>query len=71
MTEPTYKQHKILESVNESMRGLYRNKSDEDMDELYELSRGGYLDSLVVMGGPYEWRFVLTEKAQKYLTTTP
>jgi len=69
MQEPTFKQHKILEAINEQGQELMTGK--EDNIQLYwELVRSGYLKNLCILGGSYEWKFKLTEQAERYLEST-
>ena len=65
MEEPTFKQHKKLQEANEM--DLMRTGKEDDIDLIYELVRGGYMNNLVMLGGAYEWRFVITEKGEEYL----
>ena len=70
MEEPTFKQHKVLESINEQGGSEYMTGKEDNIELYWELVRGSYLNNLVVMSGIFEWRFVLTEQAETYLETT-
>lgn len=64
--EPTHKQHKILQTIN-AMGCMYRTGKEHDIELYWELVRAGYLKNLVTLSGMYEWKFILTEIAEKYL----
>lgn len=66
MQEPTFKQHKILEKIA-SVGTLFRKGDEDDIDDIYELVRAGYVKNLVCMSGGYDWKFINTEKADEYL----
>ena len=67
--EPTHRQHKVLENIYH--QGSEYMSGKEDNIELYwELTRGGYLNNLVMMSGMFDWKFVLTDKAEEYLEDT-
>lgn len=66
MTEPTYKEHKKLDEINEDFEQTGRHGNEDDIDMLYSLVRKGYLRALVSMGA-YNWVFILTQKADDYL----
>ena len=68
MGEPTYRQHQILEKV-QTVDEIYRMGNEPDMDNIWELVRGGYLQNLVCVGGGYDWKFILTEQAEQYLSS--
>lgn len=55
--EPTYKQHKILESIPEEGREF--DNCDLTNDH-WELVRGGYVNNLVSFS--HDWTFKITEK---------
>lgn len=66
MSEPTYKQHKILENIDTN--GCVYATGEEDNIELYwELVRSGYLKNLAIVGGIADWKFILAEKGEAYL----
>ena len=67
MTEPTFKQHKILEKISVT-DGIYRKGDEQDIEEIWVLVRAGYVRNLVNMGGQYDWKFILTDKGDKYLS---
>lgn len=69
MNEPTHRQHQILETVDALGKSCYKMGDESDMESYWELVRAGYLQNLVVIGGPYEWKFILTDKAKEYLST--
>ena len=64
MTEPTYRQHQILNTVREQ-GGSILMREDADLEQHWVLVRAGYLQNLVVL--PSGWRFRLTEEAEQYL----
>lgn len=66
MSEPTYKQHKILVSIQGTM-GAFLKDNHENIDMYWELVRSGFLKNLIVMSGEFNWRFILTDKAEEYL----
>jgi hypothetical protein len=66
MEEPTHKQHKILQEVQEKTAIGMIGKED-DIELYWELVRGGFLRNLVNMSGPNNWTFMLSDKAEKYL----
>ena len=66
MTEPTYKQHKILEDV-EAHDGVRMTGKEYNIELYWQLVRSGYLKNLVTLTGIYEWKFILTEEAEEYL----
>ena len=67
MTEPTYKQYKILKEINENSRQGFNN---EDLTENHwGLVRTGYVRNLVSLG-VYQWVFELTEKGIEFLEKT-
>ena len=69
MTEPTHRQHLILEGFSSGQTNNYKNDSDDDMEDIWELVRAGYLKNLMLLGGNADWKFILTEKAVEYLDT--
>jgi hypothetical protein len=64
--KPTYNQHKILESIKQD-GPMAMTGEEEDMEEYWELVRNDYLKNLALMMGKYEWKFILTSRAQEYL----
>lgn len=65
MTEPTYRQHKLLEGIQSFGGKVYIKDSDEKkLDMYWELVRVGYLKNLAGVSG---WTFVVTEQAEEYL----
>ena len=66
MKEPSFKQHKLLETVKEN-GGSIRTTETEDLNLHWELVRGGYLRNIVCLSGG--WRFDLTDEAEQYLST--
>ena len=66
MEEPTYKEHKKLEEINEEGRQTGRYGDEDDIDMLYSLVHKGYLKNLVSMGA-YDWIFKLTPAGDEYL----
>ncbi len=64
--KPTYEQHKILMSIKGS-DGAYMDNNHKNIDMYWDLVGSGYLQNLVLVGGHYDWRFILTPKAEKYL----
>jgi hypothetical protein len=67
MTEPTHRQHLILEGLNNGEISSRKNNDDTDMELIWELVRGGYLNNFALLGGNADWRFSLTDKADSYL----
>lgn len=67
MAEPTHRQHLILEGLKQGSVRDRRNNNDADIDLFWQLVRSGYLDNFALLGGIADWRFSLTEKADKYL----
>lgn len=66
MSEPTFRQHRILEFV-EASGAVGATGKEDNIDQYWELVRAGYLNNLVPLTGPYEWTFKLTPKAEDYL----
>lgn len=60
--EPTYKQFKILEDLNESGRKGFNNPTDDH----WELVRNKYIKNFVSFG-KYLWIFEITEQGIDYL----
>ena len=67
MEEPTFKQHKILEKISIT-DGIYRKGDEPDVEDIYVMVRAGYVKNLVCMGGKHEWKFIITEQGEKYLS---
>ena len=68
MEEPTHKQFKILKEIeNEGDHSIMKYSNDPDINEYWELVCNGYLRNLCVIFGAFDWRFKLTNKAEKYL----
>ena len=67
MTEPTYRQHLLLEGLNSGKISERRDNNDSDIEMFWELVRAGYLDNFALLGGNADWRFSLTTKALDYL----
>jgi hypothetical protein len=66
MEEPTYKQHKILEKV-QGKTAIEMTGKEDNIELYWELVRGGFLRNLINMSGPYNWTFMLSDKAEEYL----
>ena len=69
MTEPTHRQHLILQGLQSGQISKYKKDSDDDMEDIWELVRAGYLKNFVLLGGSADWNFNLTQKAIEYLNT--
>jgi hypothetical protein len=67
MSEPTFRQHKILEKIA-VVDEVYRTGKEDDIELYWELVRAGYLKNLVNITGPYDWTFRITEQAEDYLS---
>lgn len=64
MTEPTYKQFKILKELSDHGRQGFNN--DDLTDDHWELVRKGYVKNFVSLG-VYSWIFEITQKGMDYV----
>lgn len=64
MAEPTHKQFKILEELNEQGRQGFNDS--ELTDDHWELVRSGYVKNFVSLG-VYSWVFEITQKGTDYI----
>lgn len=54
--------------LNNVSNGIFKKNSDNDMDSYWKLVRGGYLKNLASIGRrDIDWKFVLTDKGEKFL----
>ena len=66
MSEPTYRQHKLLEAIHKN-GGYIKTTETENLENHWELVRSAYLKNIALI--PSGWRFSLTSKATEYLSS--
>jgi len=68
MSEPTYKQHKILEFVqNEVTYNVLDDESDPKEEDIWILVRAGYLKNFIPPATVFGWNIRITLKGVEYL----
>ena len=66
MRNPTHEQHKILSKIAKDGY-VEKTGKEEDIQLYWELVRTGYLKSLVLLSGPNEWKFILSDSGNEYI----